>query len=130
MSLSFVGAVPPNPQDVAVDPLTGLWVALDMRGITLRLDGERFIANPGNALDPETRQMLVDAKPQVMELLALDPAERRERLIAAYESVLWSIGREWQQAREMIPRPPGATAIEQGMVMTMQRYAALWDGAA
>lgn len=78
--------------------LAGVLVALDLQRVALRIDGERLIARPaeGTTLDAETTALLRASKAQLLEHLALSDQERHRRLCAAYESVLFEVGRQVQ----------------------------------
>lgn len=120
-------ASPTPPESPAPDPLAGLLVALNLRGITLRIaeDGTHFTARPSSALDPDTRRLLSESRAALLVYLAQPAAVQRERLLAGYEAVLWSVGRQWQVARDRKPLESEGPAICDGMVKAMERYAAL-----
>jgi virulence-associated protein VagC len=121
MSLLFEGAPPPvTPQDGSTDQLAGVLVALDLQRVSIRRDGDRLIARPaeGQQLDAETRSLLADAKPALLEHLALSESERRVALCAAYESVLWEVGRQVQAGQVPL----------QGWLAALAKYEALSAG--
>ncbi len=108
------------------DPLSGLLVACDLKQITLRLDGDGFMARPAAALDPETKALLREHKPHILNYLRLSPDGQRTVLLLSYELVLWAISQQVQAiGAQQGWQSVACLAGLKGLEMARERYEAL-----
>ncbi len=108
------------------DQLGALLVALDLKGITLRLEGEQPFARPASALDAETKAMLREMKTGVITVLRLSPDGQRTALLLSFEQVLDATAREIQALADTEGwQSRSVLAYAAGWAKTMQRYEAL-----
>ncbi len=123
---AFLGAAPQTP-----DQLDGLLVSLDLQGVSLRADGELLRARPqpNRQLDSETADLVRAHKAGLMAWVGMGLAERTRRLVAAFEAVLPTVGREVQELYKIRGRShPEALAAERGFLVALRRLEQLYGG--